>query len=71
MLLGDVLTQLGLATRADIDAALAHQRRHGGYVGAILVAIGVINPAQLATALRAQREMSAGRRPACEADSAQ
>ncbi|HWD59956.1 MAG TPA: hypothetical protein VG308_16850 [Stellaceae bacterium] len=59
MLLGEVLAELGHASREQIQAALAHQRRHGGYVGAILVAIGAISAEQLSMALRLQQELTA------------
>jgi hypothetical protein len=58
MLLGEILTQLGHASNEQISAALAHQKGHGGYLGAILVAIGAITTEQLVTALRVQRELS-------------
>jgi hypothetical protein len=58
MLLGEILTQLGHASREEVSAALAHQKGHGGYLGAILIAIGAISTEQLLTALRVQRELS-------------
>jgi uncharacterized protein (DUF433 family) len=58
MLLGDILADLDLATRDQVDAALEHQRAHGGYVGAILVAFGAITSEQLMAALRVQQELT-------------
>jgi hypothetical protein len=59
MLLGDVLAELGHATREEIDFALAMQKRQGGYVGAILIAIGAITREQLTAALQLQKERNA------------
>jgi uncharacterized protein (DUF433 family) len=59
MLIGEILTELGHASRDQVDAALALQRRQGGFVGAILMAFGAISADQLAAALRLQRELSA------------
>ena len=58
MLLGEVLAELGHASKEQVDAALGLQRRMGGHIGAILIAIGVITTAQLVEALRVQRERS-------------
>ena len=59
MLLGEVLAELGHASREQVQAALAHQRCNGGYVGAILVATDAITAEQLSTALRLQQELTA------------
>ena len=59
MLLGEILAKLGHANREQIDFALSLQRRKGGQVGAILMAIGAITSDQLTAALRIQREAAA------------
>lgn len=59
MLLGELLTELGHATREQVDFALSLQRRRGGQVGAILIAIGAITSEQLVATLRLQREAAA------------
>lgn len=58
MLLGEVLAQLGHASREQVDWALSLQRERGGYVGSILVAVGAITGDQLNVALRMQNELS-------------
>jgi len=58
MPLGEILTKLGHASSEEVSAALAHQKGHGGLLGAILIAIGAITCDQLLTALRVQRELS-------------
>jgi hypothetical protein len=59
MRLGDVLVELGHATRLQVDMALSLQRDMGGQVGAILIAIGAVTSDQLRETLQAQREASA------------
>jgi hypothetical protein len=59
MRLGDLLIGQGLCTSADIEAALAHQRRHGGRLGTSLVALGVLTVEQLLDTLRSQQEVGA------------
>jgi hypothetical protein len=56
MRLGEVLVEQGLATRLQVDMALALQRQRGGLVGAILVATGAISREQLVAVLEAQRQ---------------
>ena len=58
MLLGEVLAELGHATREQVGWALELQKQQGGYVGSILIAIGAITSDQLHTALRVQRELT-------------
>lgn len=59
MFLGEILTELGHASREEVDFALSMQKRQGGQVGAILIAIGAITSEQLIDALRIQREQAA------------
>jgi hypothetical protein len=49
---GEVLVGCGLITPAELDTALAHQRRHGGKVGAALVQQRVVSQRQIETTLR-------------------
>lgn len=49
--LGDVLVGRGLASAADIEAALQRQLTEGGRLGDNLVAMGLLTPEQLADAL--------------------
>jgi hypothetical protein len=58
MLLGEILAELGHVTKGEIDTALAHQRRQGDLIGAILVAGGAITGDQLVAALRVQQELT-------------
>ncbi|MBV9858575.1 MAG: hypothetical protein JO038_00500 [Alphaproteobacteria bacterium] len=51
VLFGQFLILEGLATVADIEAALAHQKAQGGRIGENLVALGVIDGATLESAL--------------------
>lgn len=52
--LGDLLVSGGLITQDQLDAALAHQRRNGGQLGAILVSQGALSAAALRGKLRQQ-----------------
>jgi hypothetical protein len=52
----EILIGQGLATPAEIDAALQRQRQEGGRLGATLVAMGVMTVGQLLTALRNQHQ---------------
>ncbi len=50
--LGEVLVEAGLATREDVETALAQQRLHGGRrIGEILVGMGVVDERTLAMTL--------------------
>jgi hypothetical protein len=57
--LGELLIGQGLASPADVAAALESQRREGGRLGTHLVALGVLTVDQLLTALRGQQEADA------------
>lgn len=52
--LGDLLVSGGLITQDQLDAALAHQRRQGGQLGAILVQQGALSASALRGKLRKQ-----------------
>jgi hypothetical protein len=56
MRIGEILIGQGLCTSADIDAAVAHQREHGGRLGTSLVALKVLTVEQLLSVLRGQQE---------------
>ncbi len=56
--LGDILLGQGLITQAQLDAALARQRREGGRLGNILIAMGVLSVDQLLTTLRNQQSIA-------------
>ena len=56
MFLGELLTKMGYASREQVDFALSLQRRQGGRVGAILIAIGALTSQQLIEVLQIQRE---------------
>ncbi|WP_217914042.1 GspE/PulE family protein [Miltoncostaea marina] len=49
--LGEVLIEMGAITRPVLEAALAHQRQHGGRLGEILVAQGTISAQTMADGL--------------------
>jgi hypothetical protein len=51
VLFGQFLILEGLATNADVEAALARQKTHAGRIGENLVALGVINSTTLELAL--------------------
>jgi hypothetical protein len=55
--LGEHLLTLGALAEADIDAALAEQRRTGGRLGDILVAGGTVDPAAIRLALAEQSNL--------------
>jgi sirohydrochlorin ferrochelatase len=57
MKLGEILIAQGLATRADIDAALERQKEEGGRLGSILVAMGVLSVSQLLLTLHNQKQI--------------
>jgi hypothetical protein len=58
LLLGRLAVEGGLATRAQVDAALAAQGRHQPEppLGVVLVEAGVLTPAQASNLLRMQQE---------------
>ncbi len=58
--LGKVLVENGLVSRADLDAAVAEQRRSGARLGEILVERGCLTGPQLARALAAQHGVDFG-----------
>jgi type IV pilus assembly protein PilB len=45
--IGEILSELGLITHADVDRALAYQRECGGYFGEALIQLGVLSADQL------------------------
>ena len=49
--LGEVLIEMGAITRPVLEAALAHQRQHGGRLGEILVSQGTISEETMADGL--------------------
>lgn len=51
MFLGDILVAHGLVTPADVDAALAYQKAHGGRLGDCLVTLGKLKPDDLANVI--------------------
>jgi len=55
--IGEVLKGLGRITDEDIEAALAHQREHGGYFGEALVASGVLSEEELEFGLASQFDL--------------
>jgi Tetratricopeptide repeat len=59
MRLGEILVGQGYITEAELDAALARQRREGGRLGTNLVALGAVTVEQLLLTLRNQQEAEA------------
>ena len=55
--LGEVLKGLGRITEEDVQAALAHQREHGGFFGQALVAAGVVSEEELEFGLASQFDL--------------
>jgi len=53
-LLGEHLVRSGTCMRMEVDMALAVMPQHGGRLGDALVSLGVLRPAQLFAAVRAQ-----------------
>jgi hypothetical protein len=53
-LLGEHLVRSGTCMRMEVDMALAIMPQHGGRLGDALVSLGVLRPAQLFAAVRAQ-----------------
>jgi len=64
MKLGEILVRQGLLTKAELDAALTHQRAQGARLGAYLVENGILSSDQVALALAEQFAVA----PALEAD---
>jgi len=64
MRLGEVLVRQRLVTAAAIEAALARQRKHGGALGANLIAMRLLSVDQLVGVLQDQRDLST--LPQCE-----
>lgn len=58
MLLGELLISQGLASSAQVRAALVRQEQRGGRIGENLVAMGVISRLALEAALRRQYELA-------------
>lgn len=54
MRLGEILLQEGIVDTATLERALAIQRKSGAQIGDVLIALGKINPLQLAKALSLQ-----------------
>jgi len=52
--IGEVLLERGLIHQKDLEKALAHQREHGGLMGQILIALGLVSEEEIALALTAQ-----------------
>ena len=52
MFIGDLLIAHGLVTTADVNAALDHQKVHGGRLGEALVALGKLRAADLEAVLQ-------------------
>jgi type IV pilus assembly protein PilB len=52
--LGAILVERGACGAADVERALAEQKRHGGHVGDLLVTMGKVTKAQLNEALGVQ-----------------
>ena len=55
--LGQILKGMGAVSEGDIQEALAVQRKDGGLIGEILVALDVIDESRLAAALGVQSGM--------------
>lgn len=58
--LGALLLQAGRLDQAQLDRALAEQRRTGEKLGAVLVRLGLLSASQLERALIAQQQQGAG-----------
>ena len=52
MFIGDLLIAHGLVTTADVNAALDHQKVHGGRLGESLVVLGKLRAADLEAVLQ-------------------
>lgn len=49
--IGEILRKEGLITQAQLEEALAHQKKHGGRVGSLLVELGHIEPETIVNVL--------------------
>jgi type IV pilus assembly protein PilB len=49
--IGEILRKEGLITQAQLEEALAHQKKHGGRIGSILVELGHIEPETIVNVL--------------------
>jgi hypothetical protein len=65
MKIGEIFVTLGQLSARDLERALKRQEQHGGKIGENLVAMGLVTPMQLTSALRLQREVETAL-PACE-----
>ena len=52
--LGDILVASGLASESEVQAALEHQKRHGGRLGDSLVSLGVVTDEALEQVIQAK-----------------
>jgi hypothetical protein len=64
MRLGEVLVRQGLVDAAAVEAGLARQRKHGGGLGANLIAMQLLSVEQLVGVLQDQRDLRT--LPQCE-----
>ncbi len=55
--IGEILRDMGRVNQDDIDRALEHQRREGGYFGQALVTLGVVQQEELEWGLASQFEI--------------
>ncbi len=52
--LGDILIASGLASEADIQEAVQHQKKHGGRLGDALISMGVVSERELESVIQAK-----------------
>ena len=52
--IGELLLERGVITRQQLENALAHQQKHGGLMGHILIQLGFVNEEEIALTLTAQ-----------------
>lgn len=55
--IGEILKSFGRVTEADVERALAHQEKHGGYFGESLLALGLVTPDELEYSLASQFDL--------------
>ena len=55
--IGDILMNVGRISSEDVEKALEHQRKHGGYFGEALVACGLVSPEELEWSLASQFDL--------------
>jgi type IV pilus assembly protein PilB len=55
--IGQILLSFGRITEADVDKALEHQRKNGGYFGEALMALGYVTPEELEWGLASQFDL--------------